>query len=444
MHQAITKDTLTEITNPSFRENAQIYIDIEDDFRAQVKGFGLDFSTESFLAPYDPWVRELEERGLVIANDSKSLHVGWFSPSCESCRKGIGTATYLFTTQCPRNCFFCFNPNQYDYDRLRTEFDDPTRSLVQMHAGGIAFRDLALTGGEPLIDIDRTIDFFQVAKRLYPKAYTRLYTSGAFLDEDCVARLALAGLDEIRFSVKTYDSKDEQEELFKRIELAVKTLPSVVVEMPIMPDELEVMKALLVRLDEIGVDGINLLELGFPYNNAEEFSRRGYELKQDPFRVLYDYTYAGGLPIAGSEDVCLRLLGFAIDQGLGLGVHYCSLENKYSGQVYQQNIAQKEAFGFCEFSSRDYFLKSLKAYGHDAVSIECLLVKHGLNRFRKDTKNQVIEFSPTYVEHLLTDFPDLQLALSYHVIEGEGSEAYLRELRLDRTTPSTFNPLEDL
>ena len=41
--------------------------------------------------------------------------------------------------------------------------------------------------------------------------------------------------------------------------------------------------------------------------------------------------------IAGSEAVCLDLIDFALESRLNLGVHYCSLENKHSGQIYQQN-----------------------------------------------------------------------------------------------------------
>ena len=74
-----------------------------------------------------------------------------------------------------------------------------------------------------------------------------------------------------------------------------------------------------------------------PYNNAPEFARRGLQLRWPPYQTLYNFWYAGGLPVAGSELECLRLLEFAAQQDLRLGVHYCSLENKNTGQVWQQN-----------------------------------------------------------------------------------------------------------
>jgi len=282
-----------------------------------------------------------------------------------------------------------------------------------------------------------------VVQQLYPESYTRLYTSGAFFDAATAEALAQAGLDEIRFSVKTEDSKADLDETFERIRLARATLPFVVVEMPVMPDELEVMQQLLVRLDQANIDGINLLELGFPFNNAEEFAKRGYKLKPKLFRTLYNYTYAAGLPIAGSEEACLKLLGFALDRELKLGVHYCSLENKYSSQVYLQNIGYKDAFKSCDFSKRDYFLKSAKAFGIDANRIERFLSKRGLKDFRRED-NSLVEFSPTYINRLRKDFPNIQLGLSYYIVEGEGRNVSLRELRLDLTTPKTFDLSLDL
>lgn len=445
MYEEITANNIADIKNPLFRENAQLYIDIVTEYRERMSElFGLTYSDEECLTAHSPLVESLAKQGLDIANDQKSFHTGWISPSCVSCRKGVGVATFQLSNQCPRDCFFCFNHNQQDYDSLRIGLDDPVGKIQAAHAAGIAFHDLALTGGEPLLHKAESIEFFSTVKQLYPDAYIRLYTSGAFFDEATADALAQVGLDEIRFSVKTDDLPAAQEELFELMGIAKTKLPVVVVEMPVMPDELELMKKLLVRLDEIGINGINLLELGFPFNNAEEYARRGYKLKPQLFRVLYDYTYAAGLPIAGSENACLRLLDFAVEQELKLGVHYCSLENKYSAQIYLQNVGYKDEFEFCEFSKRDYFLKSIKAFDKDASRIESFLAAKGLRKYRKDVDEHLIEFSPSYVGRLKKDFPKLQLGLSYHIVEGKGDDTVLRELRLDLITPKTFDLGKDL
>ena len=159
------------------------------------------------------------------------------------------------------------------------------------------------------------------------------------------------------------------------IERAVAVIPDVMVEMPVGPHDGLAMKELLVRLDAMGVRGVNLLEVGFPLCNAEAFAERGLELRQNPYPILYNYWYAGGLPIAGSEAECLELMRFAAERGLKLGVHYCSLDNKNTGQIYQQNKgflldkAFAAAHGWLHFDEEEYFLKCVKAVGDDASPI---------------------------------------------------------------------------
>lgn len=448
MLKQITADVLECIENPVFKENAQHYLNIQANFLEQIQSFGLsllagqDATEELILSPDAPEIQALQQQGVTLGNDCKSLHSGWLSPSCLSCRTGTGTATYTISTQCPRNCFFCFNPNQENYVRLQHEKEDPRSELMKLKTQEMKLSDIALTGGEPLVHKEETIAFFKTAQELYPQAYTRLYTSGAYLDEPCVLELAQAGVDEIRFSLKTDDTPAQLEKTYDRLRLARKHLARVVVEMPVMPDELEVMKELLLMLDEIGIDGINLLELCFPFNNAEEFKKRGYALKHRQFRVLYNYWYAGGLPIANSETVCIKLLEFAQEEQLQLGVHYCSLENKLSGQIYQQNHAAQEDYAYCSFSERDYFLKSAKVYGEDAEKVAKLLTreqgKRATKYFRLDKQAQVCEFPPHFLALLKASYPDLQVALSYHVVEHDGQGQLLRELRLDLTTPKDF------
>ncbi len=444
MLKKITQDNIADIANPVFRANAQVYLDIEADFKRQIESFGLAASTRSPISPSDPLIDRLISRGLTAANDRKSLHKGWISPSCVSCRTGVGSITCSISMQCPRDCFFCFNPNQDNYERLQCEIDDPSISLREMHAKGARFKDIALTGGEPLLHKVETERFFRTAQELYPDAHTRLYTSGAYLDEAYLRLLAGIGLNEIRFSIKTDDPPQVLEGILQLVALARKHLEYVVVEMPVMPDELDLMKDLLIRLDALGIDAINLLELCFPFNNADEFNRRGYKLKSEQFRVLYNYWYSGGLPIDGSEETCLRLLEFAFERDLSMGVHYCSLENKFSGQVFQQNVPYQEDFAFCTLSQRDYFLKSAKVFGNDVEPIKRLLNKQGLKRYHRDGVAQSLEFPPTYLQRLANVFPDMQVALSYHIVESDGGESFLRELRLDLVSPASFDPSTDL
>lgn len=438
MIEKVTAANIGSIANSVFRGYAQRYVDIEEGFREAVAGFGVPFAEPAGEGGREAAVGELASLGVRVLNDGKSLVAGWRSTACEACRLGMGTETFVMTLACPRRCFFCFNPNQADFDGRAAAPRDAVGQLEARARAGARLRHVALTGGEPMLYPDEAVAFFERARELFPGVHARLYTSGAGLDGELLARLRDAGLSEIRFSIKTDEGAADIEHTLGLIGQAAGVIPDVVVEMPVMPGELDLMKGLLVRLDALGARGINLLELGFPLFNGEEFARRGLELKGAPYRVLYDYAYAAGLPVAGSEEACLELLRFARDEGLSLGVHYCSMENKHTGQVYRQNAPCAGRYPLRRMSGRDHFLKSAKAFGGDRAAVREVLAREGA-RFEDSDDLDSTEFPLDAVALLCGELPDVELAVSYAICEPRDGEVVLRELRLDRTTPSTFD-----
>ena len=402
----------------NFEEYAAAFDKVREEFERAVRSYGLPFEEEetqprSLRAAA---VAEHKENGLA------SLWSGWISPACMACRTGEETATYFVSLECTRRCYFCFNPNQEDYEYFLSHKRDIAVELRQAHAAGANFRHLAVTGGEPCLHKPEVLEFVHCAKELYPGVHVRLYTSGDLLDGAFLAELSRAGLDELRFSVKPdalecQDGKalcehradvsggcaagfaglvvaeraggDSAREapaaggrepaLFDRMRKAVSCIPDVMVEMPVVPGTLPQMKGLLARLDELGLRGVNLLEFCFPLHNAQEFARRGFRIRKNPYERLYNYWYAGGMPVAGSEAECLELLRFAREAGLRLGVHYCSLDNKFTGQIYQQNkpfltdsvFAARHAW--LSLDPGDYFLKCAKVFGGDAEAVATVL-----------------------------------------------------------------------
>ena len=224
---------------------------------------------------------------------------------------------------------------------------------------------------------------------------------------------------------------------FDRLAVAQGVIPSVMVEMPILPGSLATMQSVLVDLDRLGIAGINLLELCYPRQHAEAFVQRGLEVRPHPYRVLYDYWYAGGLPIAGSEAECLALVAFAREQGLRLGVHYCSLENKHTGQIYQQNVGQKLPPTY-QWSERDYFWKTIKAYEPDVQRVRRALRGQPPELRRPGDEDGVYELHPSQVAVLHAAGVEVDLGLSSNVWEQRPDGPYLRELRLDLVRPASF------
>jgi len=437
----VNDKSLAQIQNPALQSYAGMYVSIYKDFMYQVAQTGIEIDPNDYSDQVGEKVEALRKRGASLRNGGRSIRTGNISPACVACQTGTGSATFFVSLQCHRDCYYCFNPNQENYEYYQEHTRDVIKELEQIKEKGQRIRHLALTGGEPLLHKEETIEFFQFAQANLSEAYTRLYTCGDHVDAQILETLRNAGLQEIRFSIRMHDLSKGNHKVFDRIALAKKYIPHVMVEMPILPDTLEEMKEVLVELDRLSVYSINLLEFCYPLSNADVYREKGYKVKNKPFRVLYDYWYAGGVPITKSELVCLDLLGFALDNKLELGVHYCSLENKHTGQIYQQNSIQSVP-KIMFFSQRDYFLKSAKVFGEAIAPVRNQFKKNGFDNFAVNDEYNYLEFHVSQIRSLKK--LGVEVGLCTNVLENRNGDLYIRELKVDLTTPDTFQLTKDV
>jgi pyruvate formate-lyase activating enzyme-like uncharacterized protein len=437
----VTKSPLPEVKNPILQEYANIYVRIYADFMEQIRAMGLEIEANDASDDTAQRIANLRQKGATVRNNDKSIYINRISPSCVACQTGTGSSTFFISLKCHRDCFYCFNPNQEEYEYYCEHTRDTVAELDELRKTHPRMGHLALTGGEPLLYKEETLRFFDHARELYPNAQTRLYTSGDHIDRATLESLQKAGLKEIRFSIRMHDLAKGLRHTYDRIALAREYIPNVMVEMPVLPGTLEEMKDVLLELDRLGIFGINLLELCFPFNNVEAFRAKGYQIKAHPFRVLYDYWYGGGLPITGSETVCLELMEFALEAGLKLGVHYCSLENKHTGQIYKQNSGHTLP-KYMYFSQRDYFLKTAKVFGDDVPVARKIFDKAGYRDYVLHEEYDNLEFHVNQISRLKK--LEIAVGISSQVFETRENEQVLRELKVDVTTPKTFRLSKDV
>ena len=425
---------LNEVRNPVLGEYLRQYQEIYDSFTAQVEQFGLPFapSRENEIAALRA---ELKTCGIRERNEGASLVYGELCGACEACRTGVGSYTGILSLMCHRNCFFCFNPNQEEFGDYAGAMKDWRGELQRLHRRSPEMRYIALTGGEPLLHREECAEYFRTARSLWPEASLRLYTSGDLLDESMAETLRDAGLEEIRFSIKPDDTPERSAKVWRNMALAKEYIPRVMVEMPVMPDAEEEMTALLARLEEMGIFGINLLELCFPYHNAEAFRERGYALRYPPYRTLYNFWYAGGLPVDGSEMTALKLMEKAARKGYRLNVHYCSLENKHFGQVYQQNLGAARTDPTYTMSEKDFYLKTVKVFGRDVREAERLF--RARQRTDWQAERDYLQCSPACAALLRKK--DMELGISYNIREFRDGKPVIRELRIDPVYAAEFD-----
>ena len=432
---AITPETHHQIKNPQLAAYAGIYLRIYEDFLKQLRATGIEIDDAGESEPPSETYERLQQKGVIFRNGGRSIVSGAISEACVACKKGVGSATFFISLKCNRSCYYCFNPNQVDYEHHRSHERDLIRELDEMAATGQQLSCVALTGGEPLLHKAQAIHFFQHAGECFPNVHTRLYTCGDYVDEAVLAELRDAGLREIRFSIRMHDTEHLRKRILERVALAKKYIQDVMIELPIIPGTLDIMKDILRELDRIGIYSINLLELCYPLLNADEFKARGFKVKKRPFQTLYDYWYAGGVPIAGSEAECLELLEFARDEGMKMGVHYCSLENKLTGQNYQQN-ASHPVPRTAILSQQDYLLKSAKVFGDDIAPVMSVFEHEHIREYAFDPDHNCLEFSVNAIRALKK--LDVEIGISTSVFEQRPDGMVIRELKVDLTTPRMF------
>lgn len=412
------------------------YAKVEERYVASLAEKGLRFAERGAGAEERRALRaQLAERGVAVRNAGASLAVGHLSPACVECTGENGSETFSTTFKCHRDCYFCFNKNQPDYEKFFRAGCPWEEGLARCRRENDALGCIGLTGGEPLLDVDDSVAFLRRARELFPMAHMRMYTSGDLLTAEAAAKLRDAGLDEIRFSVKDDDAPEMQRKVLAAMRLAKDYFPSVMVEMPVVPGAEDHMKALLREFDAIGVDGINLLEFCFPFCNWPEFAKRGLKLKNPPFEVMYDYGYSGGLAVAGSEELILRLMLWALDEGLQLGMHYCSLENKHRSEVRIKNERVAEGLPPFVFDEGDFFLKVGKVFGPDVDVARPALEAAGCDGLREDEGEQSLAFPLRYAPLLAglrrLDGTAIEPQTCYFVYETDDEGAYLVDVALE-------------
>lgn len=436
MIKNIDVNTISRIKNKALVDYSQIHFGVQKQTLNTIESFGVPLEKSNLGKKEEEQRAKLKKTGALFRNNDHSVvSNGKISSACIACQTGTGSYTTFVSLKCHRDCYFCFNKNQDEYSFYVNHHKDVNQDLMQLLDSGVKLNHLALTGGEPLLHKEEAVNFFKLAHEQTPDTYTRLYTAGDLLDEETLLELQKYGLNEIRFSIKMEDSEQKRKHILGKIELAKSYIPNVLVEMPVIPGKLEEMKELLLTLDKMEIFGINLLEFCFPLENAKAFSERGFSLKNPPYDVYYNYWYAGGLSVAESEQDCLELVDFAIEQNLKLGVHYCSLENKFTGQIYQQNHRENLGETYT-FSEKDYFFKTAKVFGKDIRKVKEILEQHN-TAFEINSEYDYIQFPTKFIEKL--GKRNIDIVISSNVVDFGGEDKNIREVKIEWTTPVLFD-----
>jgi pyruvate formate-lyase activating enzyme-like uncharacterized protein len=295
--------------------------------------------------------------------------VGDLPQGCKLCMQG-GKVVIFITGLCDEKCFYCpVSRDKLGFDKVFAD-EEPAHNLDELldEIDAIGAEGASITGGDPLVKIDRTVYVIKSLKEYYgPNFHIHLYTSGLYATSDTLLALERSGLDEIRFHIV------REQLALERIAKAVKILKNVDVgvEIPMLPDRVEWVKRLILKLEELGVKFINLNELEVSPTNINALLMRGYRIsKEKPV-------------VEGSEEAALEVIKWAYREGLNINVHYCPA--RYKDRIQLRVRLLRKALRIAkpyEKITSDGMLEVLEA---NAADVETL-VEEGVGELTKNGK----------------------------------------------------------
>ncbi len=229
---------------------------------------------------------------------------------CKICERG-GKLVLFVTGLCANTCYYCplsekRRNKDVIYANEREVFSDydviEEAHLMDAEGTGI-------TGGDPILKIERTIHYASILKNEFHDHHIHLYTSGTLCTDEIFEKLENC-IDEIRF----HPQKE-----WSVIEKALKYDFDVGAEIPTI--EKGYIEKFVKYLDDIGAKFLNLNELEYSETNIEELRKRGFKFKEDS-------------AVVGSEEIALEIVEKYKD--LDLMIHYCSSSFKDSVQLRER------------------------------------------------------------------------------------------------------------
>ncbi len=192
----------------------------------------------------------------------------------------MGVKSVLFITGlCPLNCFYCpvdrdrFGRDvMFINDRPVNKFpDDIIDELDRAGSNG-----LAITGGDPIMVVDRVVEVVKVLKDNYgPNFHIHMYTHALNLSEGSVRKLAKSGIDEVRVHAISPGQLAGKLGLLRILREAGIELG---LEVPALPRfEDGIIKAAEVLIVNGLISFVNLNELDVSPANIGNLVRMGYE-----------------------------------------------------------------------------------------------------------------------------------------------------------------------
>ncbi|MCG7844730.1 MAG: radical SAM protein, partial [Methanomassiliicoccales archaeon] len=255
-----------------------------------------------------------------IPMESSSFYTKRLPRGCRLCRKGA-KMVLLVTGRCGMSCYYCplsegkKNRDVIYANEMLVEKDE---DIIE-EAEAIGARGTGITGGDPLLVMDRTVHYIALLKERFGASHhIHLYT--ATVDREKFIRLQECGLDELRIHppVEFWNKMDDLKvaEALSGLDLTVGF------EVPALPGELEGLISLCRYASEHDLDFVNLNELEISETNCQALLDHGFIVRSDVSSAMM-----------GSEELAREVVRRI---GGDVPLHFCSSSFKDQVQLRER------------------------------------------------------------------------------------------------------------
>ncbi len=246
-----------------------------------------------------------------------SYCVNGIAKGCEYCVRGEKLVLFI-SGVCSRNCWYCSLSEKrknkefiFANERKCKNFKDIVEEVKASRATSVG-----ITGGDPLLFLDKTIKFASKLKKRFGKQFhTHIYLPTKLVTRKKLEKLSKC-VDEVRFHPEFLINKETIEKDLEKIRVAglYWNKPNIGIELPMIPDKKrEILNFILKAKDFVGF--VNLNEFELSETNFDLITKK-YKLKE------------GGYVVAGSVEAGKWVLNELSKRKINLKVHLCTAQLK--------------------------------------------------------------------------------------------------------------------
>lgn len=294
--------------------------------------YGEDYASLRFVEPAQAAAALARRSELLTSLENRTtsgalgtkLDCNQLSPGCRLCVEGSWSCLFI-TGRCNCRCFYCPTEQEKTGEPTTNSLKFPNPPDYLDYLTRFGFKGVSFSGGEPLLAVDKTLKYISAVRRRFGDSmHIWLYTNGTLVTRDILLRLRDAGLNEIRFDIGAIVYHLDP------VRLASGIIEHLTVEIPAVPEELELMRDKMTEMAEAGVRYLNLHQLRLTPHNFPHLSARNYT-----------YLHGEKVTVLESELTALELIAHGLDKQIPLGVNYCSFvyKNRFQALAARRRLA---------------------------------------------------------------------------------------------------------